>query len=140
MIKIMLPGPPVPLARPRFSGKLKRTYDPQKTIKHQYQLILQSQLPPAYTYTQYPKSIIILFYMPIPKHTPKYKKRLLSDNAHPHYKKPDIDNLIKFILDISSGILFHDDAQVSHIDAHKIYDIAPRTCIAIQDIQAFTAL
>ena len=34
--------------------------------------------------------------------------------------KGDIDNFVKFILDVGNGILFHDDEDVDHIDAVKV--------------------
>ena len=67
--------------------------------------------------------------MPIPKSLSKVKKDALK--GKPHYLRPDIDNLIKFILDSANGILYLDDAQIYTINAHKIYDEHPRTEIEI---------
>ncbi len=35
---------------------------------------------------------------------------------------PDIDNVIKYYLDCSNGILFKDDALVATVNARKLYD------------------
>ena len=51
-----------------------------------------------------------------------------------HTKKPDIDNLIKYVLDALQGHngYFVDDAQIIRIYAEKIYaDDDPRTEIMI---------
>jgi len=44
----------------------------------------------------------------------------------PHVKKPDMDNIIKELLDCMSGVYFHDDAQITTILATKEYSAAPR--------------
>ena len=51
----------------------------------------------------------------------------------PMDKKPDIDNLIKFVLDALQGqnAYFVDDSQVVRILAEKIYSDNPRTEIMI---------
>lgn len=36
-------------------------------------------------------------------------------------KKPDIDNLVKFVCDSLNGVYWHDDSQIYHIYAHKRY-------------------
>lgn len=45
-------------------------------------------------------------------------------NANPKkqaYKRPDLDNLVKFLLDAINGVVFADDAQVCKISASKLY-------------------
>ena len=51
----------------------------------------------------------------------------------PHTKKPDIDNLIKFVLDALQGQngFFLDDSQVIRLYAEKIYTDDPHTEIMI---------
>ena len=36
--------------------------------------------------------------------------------------RPDIDNLIKFVLDALNGVLYHDDCQVVKVSAIKLRD------------------
>ena len=52
-----------------------------------------------------------------------------------HTKKPDIDNLIKFVLDALSGQngFFLDDNLIESIYAKKIYSDNPKTMILIMD-------
>ena len=52
-----------------------------------------------------------------------------------HTKKPDIDNLIKFVMDSLSGIngFFLDDNQIVSIYAEKIFSDDPKTEILIAD-------
>jgi Holliday junction resolvase RusA-like endonuclease len=46
-------------------------------------------------------------------------------NEFYHSKKPDLDNLIKALLDGLNGIVFKDDAQIWSIDAQKFYGEKP---------------
>lgn len=57
----------------------------------------------------------------------------IKENA-PIYKttKPDLDNLIKFVLDAMNGIVFFDDSQITSLTAGKYYDRNyAQTCIEI---------
>ena len=73
----------------------------------------------------------VIFIFPIGIRVPKHKKEKMIDS--PHIFKPDIDNCIKFILDCSNGIIWHDDCIVSVIFAKKIYGEA-RTIMTITEI------
>jgi Holliday junction resolvase RusA-like endonuclease len=48
-----------------------------------------------------------------------------------HFFKPDIDNLLKFVLDAASGILYKDDSQICCISAVKRYHVNSRTEITL---------
>jgi len=66
--------------------------------------------------------------------TGKYKGMVKEKfQSIPMDKKPDIDNLIKFVLDALQGqnAYFVDDSQVVRILAEKIYSDNPRTEIMI---------
>ena len=45
--------------------------------------------------------------------------------------KPDIDKLIRSILDSCTGILYKDDSQVHYVSARKIYDSPERVEISM---------
>lgn len=120
-MKYVLVGNPVPLARPRF-GFRKNVYDAQYVEKAnaQAQLIEQHLISPLFSG---PLLLKISFFLAIPKRQPKC--RPLSGLFHSF--RPDLSNLIKFVEDVSVGILYHDDALIAAIDAQKIYDNNPRT-------------
>ena len=47
------------------------------------------------------------------------KKKKLLKLGTPHTSKPDLDNLIKNILDRGNNILWEDDKNISYITASK---------------------
>ena len=70
-----------------------------------------------------------VFYMPIPSSWSK--KRKSEANRHPHVSKPDLDNLVKLILDRAEGILFDNDNKIAEIKARKVYDDEPHIYMRI---------
>ena len=70
------------------------------------------------------------FFFEIPKSWSKTKK----DNAGWHNLKPDIDNLIKSIMDAFNGIVYKDDGQVVLIQARKQYATCNGVKIEIEEI------
>lgn len=127
--KFIVPGKPVPLARPRLSHGL--VYDSQREEKHQFKLELLAQRElPLFT-----KPIIFTatFYMPMPY---KWSKKRRQQNIGQfHYARTDLDNLVKFVLDCCNEIVIQDDALVSVIICKKIYDMEPRTEFTLTEVQ-----
>ena len=66
-----------------------------------------------------PLEVSIWFYMPRPR-TPKNPK---SKNWKVHHiSTPDLDNLVKAVLDGLQGSVFVDDKTIVSLAAHKLYD------------------
>lgn len=132
---ITIPGKPLAQKRARTVRKRGQscvfTYNPQKFAKQRIQLLIKSQLPGAFE----PLSkcdIEILFKMPMPSSWSKKKQIDMDECAS--YTKPDIDNLVKFILDCLSRIAIKDDARISSIQAKKEYSMKPETIIEIYGV------
>ena len=122
-------GDPIPLSRARVGFGARRIWDSQKQLKLVTGIDLARQMGnlPLFEGALH---IDIIFYMKIPK------SLQLRQKLHKHHcYKPDIDNLIKMILDImSNDVIFHDDCIVSYVSAQKIYDDKPRTKITVKEI------
>ena len=76
-----------------------------------------------------PVRVHVSFYLPKPKSAPK--------RTIPHVKKPDIDKLMRAILDALKGVVWTDDSQVTSISATKDYaegSAMPRADIRIEQI------
>ena len=115
MISFTVPGPPRGKGRPRFArvGKFTRTYTDEKTASYEnlvalYAVAARRGKPPI----EGPVELAVIFMLP----RPKSKKR-----ASPHVK-PDIDNLVKGVLDgCNQAGVWADDAQVVDLRASKEY-------------------
>lgn len=117
-MKYTISGQPIPLARPRFvKGHIWDCQTGEKLVAST-NLRFQHKLEPLTR----PLHIDIIFFM---KHSRKQGW---------HTSRPDLDNMIKFILDVGNGILYADDAQVVKITAEKKYDKEPRTEITITEL------
>ena len=113
------------------------TYDPSKQDKKDFLIkAIRSHKIDIPLLT--PLYVNIKFFMQRPKshfRTGKFKEYIKEKwISLPHTKKPDIDNLIKFVLDALQGQngYFLDDSQVIRVYAEKIYtDDYPHTEIMI---------
>ncbi|EKX54196.1 hypothetical protein GUITHDRAFT_132589 [Guillardia theta CCMP2712] len=119
---IVVDGKPNALKRPRHlvGG---HTYDPNTREKKRFLKECGDQLPQKPW--QGAMSLTLEFHMPRPKiHFSSRKASLgqLKDSA-PVYpaKVPDLDNLVKFVLDALNEKLYQDDKQICEIVARKIY-------------------
>lgn len=118
-MKYIIPGQPIPLARPRF-GK-ERVYDCQRGEKFVAGTNLRFWHKDKPLFVG-PLELNIIFFMGSTR------------QKGWHALRPDLDNLIKFVLDVMNGIVFNDDKQVVRIIAEKMYDKEPRTEIMIEEL------
>jgi Holliday junction resolvase RusA-like endonuclease len=135
-IRLTIPGKPISKKRPRFfrKGKGVGTYSDQQTEAGKTMLFISSQLK-GMEPIEGAVSFKAVFYMPIPKSTSKKKKTMMMAGSIYHTKKPDCDNLEKFIWDCLNGLAWKDDAQVIRSTVFKRYDDNPRTEITIKKVE-----
>ena len=128
----MIQGPPIALARPRFASRT-RIYDSQRHQKlvHQMEIRQQYELYHQPDLLLSGKALLldVTFGMEIPKSHQKRKDQLLNTA---HIFKPDLSNLIKYIEDVCTGILYADDCLISNIIARKIYVNVAHTMFTIR--------
>ena len=131
MIKIQLEGNPIAWARPGIvrTKKTNIVYDRQRKEKEQVRWQMRGQIPEEMLTV--PLKVVLIFRMPIPKSTSGVMRREMVNGVFHHSKKPDIDNLSKFILDTMNGFVYKDDSQISSLSADKIYSDNPGTLIHI---------
>ena len=115
-------GDPVPLARARHSQY--KVYNTQKDLRIYQHIELERQVKRK-PYDSMPLIMIVTFFMPISKSLSKKRQEELV--GMPHFYKPDNSNLIKWIEDIGTALIYHDDCLIYKTIAQKIYDRNPRT-------------
>jgi len=121
-VKFTVPGDPVAKGRPRVVTNANgdtRTYTPTKTVNAEAR-ILQAWADAGQPQIagDVPIVIWVYFYLRKPKSAPKKR-------VYPHYK-PDLDNLLKLVLDALTGWMWVDDKQIVNIATYKRYDVNPR--------------
>ena len=121
-------GEPVALARTRITTH-NRCWDSQKQVKLAYGIQIQNQHEGSPLFTG-PLHIDATFFMPIPLSS---RNKNLSGTFH--YFRPDIDNLEKFLLDVATGVLFHEDCLIASITCKKVYDEDPRTEFTVRELR-----
>lgn len=146
-------GEPRGKARPRFRvvsphGRkpFVQTYTPADTTSYERQVYLESI---AYRRQigifEGPVRISILIGMPIPESYTKARKQQIREGFIAHTGKPDIDNVVKAILDglvRSSGAgatrehagLLKDDTQVVQLNVIKDFTDEPRVTVRVTEL------
>ena len=66
-------------------------------------------------------SVEIIANFEIPKSTKKQDRVLMLENKINPTKKPDIDNIVKIILDAMNEVAFKDDTQITKLSIEKKY-------------------
>jgi Holliday junction resolvase RusA-like endonuclease len=127
-LEFTITGKPHPKSRPRFSQHKGRVavYNAHKDISDLRKWQILSKVQP-HNVIDAPIELDIIFYMPIPKGGTKQHKQNLAEGIVKHISKPDIDNLIKEILDNMNGIVYKDDSLIYKISSSKEYSKSPRT-------------
>lgn len=121
-------------ARPRMNTRTGRAYTPTKTKLYEYSLRQWfCRNYPNFKPIEGRVKVAIIAYFEIPKSTSKKKEaEMLSNNISPT-KKPDIDNIVKIVLDGMNKFAFKDDTQVIKLEVEKKYAEKPRMYIKIEE-------
>ena len=117
-------------------------WDPQKELKLITAISLRNQFEAQGIMTDLTKlknevifhtpiHLDVIFYMPVPKTS---KIRMERAKEKYHFKRPDLDNLIKFVCDACMGVLYKDDSIIVSINAKKVYSSNARTVFTISEI------
>lgn len=121
-------------ARPRMNTRTGRAYTPTKTKNYEYFLreCFINEYPDFKTIETRVK-VTIIAYFDIAKSTSKKKEaEMLLQNVSPT-KKPDIDNIVKVVLDAMNKFAFKDDTQVTKLEVEKKYAKIPSIYIKIEE-------
>lgn len=124
MKEMLLNIVPVPKGRPRFY--CGHAVTPEKTRAY------EKQIREGWTHGLMKEKFLMVdieFRMPIPKSYSK--KKHIELLGQPHVKTPDLDNLVKAVLDGLQGSAFDIDSKIWCINACKIYAERPSVLVRI---------
>lgn len=121
-------------ARPRMNTRTGRAYTPTKTKLYEYSLRQWFCMNyPNFKPIEGRVKVSIIAYFEVPKSTSKKKEvEMLSNNISPT-KKPDIDNIVKIVLDGMNKFAFKDDTQVVELKVKKQYAETSKIYIKIEE-------
>ena len=126
-----VPGVPCAKARPRVNTNTGRAYTPAKTKQFEELVKFSYWRQCGRRCTADPLVLGILFKMPIPQKTPEKTRKLMLKGKILPAKRPDIDNLIKAIMDGLNGSAYQDDNQIIELTARKVYGEEPETVVTL---------
>lgn len=115
-------GNPQGKQRPRFSGRSHTVYTPRKTVQYERQ-IAESYIEAGgkciardcYV------SVTVTAFFAIPKSYTKGRRLACKHNVNRPDKKPDMDNILKVVLDGLNRVAYEDDKQVVELIGRKYY-------------------
>jgi len=121
-MEFIVEGEPQGKARPRFSRKSGTVYTPAKTAKYEKEIrqayiAVGGKLIPEGSYAV----VTVDAYFKIPKSYTKRKRLDCEQNINRPDKKPDIDNVLKVVLDALNKVAYEDDKQVIEVICRKWY-------------------
>ena len=129
-----VPGKVIGKGRPRLNSYTGVVYTPTRTKDYE-------SLVEQYFLLKYQRfkalegriKINIIAYFSIPKTTKKADiNEMLENNISPT-KKPDIDNIVKAILDSMNKFAFKDDNQITKLEVEKKYAIEDKVYVKIEE-------
>lgn len=129
-----VPGKVIGKGRPRLNSYTGIVYTPTRTKDYE-------SLVEQYFLLKYPRfkvlegriKVSIIAYFSISKTTKKADiNEMLENNISPT-KKPDIDNIVKAILDSMNKFAFKDDNQITKLEVEKKYAIEDKVYVKIEE-------
>lgn len=135
-----IPGEPVGKGRPKFStrGGFVKTYTPERT--RDYEKLVRdcfvAQCGDAYLgyfEPQEPVYLTVVAYFQIPKSASKVKRAEMQMDVLRPTKMPDLDNVVKAVLDGVQTVAMHNDSQVVGITASKHYSDNPHVVVILSN-------
>ena len=126
MISIMFTiyGHPVAKGRPRFStrGKFPVAYTPEKTKTYETEVGMMAKAAMgASEVLEGALETFIYVTFPVPASYSKKRTEACLNNTEKHTKRPDLDNVIKAVIDGMDKIVFNNDSQITSIHSTKVY-------------------
>ena len=129
-----VPGKITGKGRPRVNSYTGIVYTPTKTKDYE-SLIEQYFLLkyPRFKQIEQRTKVSIIAYFDIPKSTKKSDIAGMLNNETSPTKKPDIDNIVKIVLDAMNKFAFKDDTQITKLEVEKKYGNEEKIVVKIEE-------
>lgn len=127
-----VPGEPRGKGRPRVTRN--GTYTDSETKAYEQKIIAYYRK--TFGSFRWPDNsfiaVKVVAYYPIPKSATKAQLAAMQAGKIFPSRKPDIDNVLKVVLDALNGVAYKDDSRVVHVEAEKRYSFDPRLEIHLE--------
>jgi len=119
VVSFKVHGNPVPQGRPRIikKGQHYGAKDPDTSRVYKDRLRLLAHEHRQEPLLEGPLFLRLTFEVLKPKSA---RKRDVW-----RHKKPDLDNLVKAVMDAMVGVMYRDDAQIVGLESYKLYSASP---------------
>lgn len=128
-----MPGEPRGKGRPRFS-KDGHAYTDSETRSYERKIVAYYRQ--ALGGFRWPDNAVISLdvtaHYQIPKSATKAAAAWMQAGRTLPTRKPDIDNVLKVVLDALNGVAYKDDSRVVQVSAKKIYSTTPKLVIEMR--------
>lgn len=141
-VMFQVPGKPQGKARARTVRNSKTggsfSYTPENTVLYEnlVKAMYINQARGARFEKDKPVAVSIVARFLPPASASKKKQRQMLDGDILPLKKPDIDNIVKTILDALNGVAYQDDTQVASVTAVKTYSAIECVDVVLKEYEA----
>ena len=136
-VAFVIPGTPVGKGRPKFArrGNFVSTYTPEKTATYENLVKVKAeQAMDGRPMIEGPVEVSIrLIVTPPASWSQKKQREALEGRIFPT-SKPDIDNVLKGIMDACNEIVFKDDKQAVDVRVVKRYGQVARASVEVRPL------
>lgn len=121
-------GRPQGKGRPRYTTRAGHAvaYTPASTKAYEAQIAQAWQEQDGRNYGSCALALIVTAYYPVPSRARKAEREAMLSGQVPVTDKPDLDNVLKAVMDALNSTAYQDDRQVTHINAARVYSEDPR--------------
>lgn len=130
-------GDPVAKGRPRFAkrGNFVQTYTPEKTKTYESEVAMMAKAAMgASEALEGALEAFIYVTFSIPASYSKKRSEACLSGLEKHTKKPDLDNVVKSVVDGMDKIVFLNDSQITSIHATKVYGEIAKVEVMVREI------
>ena len=130
-------GQPVAKGRPRFStrGKFPVAYTPEKTKTYEAEVGLMAKAAMgASKALEGALEAFIYVTFPVPASYSKKRTEACLNETEKHIKKPDLDNVVKSVIDGMDKVVFNNDSQIMSIHATKVYGEIAKVEVLVRQV------
>ena len=131
-IAFEVPGEPRGKGRPRFSKGHAYTDSETRAYEDKIIAYYRQQLKGFKWPDNAVISVDVVAHLPIPQSATKAAVAGMQAQRILPTRKPDIDNILKAVLDALNGVAYKDDSRVVAVSARKIYSTTPKLTIEMK--------